>query len=141
VDTARTEAVDLGMLSPGYFDNRLRLALTAQNLGGTLKYDQEAESLPLAFRAAAAVQVTKNWLTALDVVAPKNDSPCVNFGTEYLLFSKDAWRFAGRAGFSSQTLSPSAGIGIGLKGFSVDYAFVLYSDLGDVHRISLTFNF
>ncbi|MCX5797746.1 MAG: PorV/PorQ family protein [Elusimicrobia bacterium] len=140
-DTANTEAVDLGVLSPRFFDDRLRLAVTARNLGGTLKYDQAEESLPLAFKAGAAFHITKDWLTALDVGAPKNDSPYADFGTEYLLAVGDFWRFAGRAGFSSQNLSPSVGIGVGCKTLSVDYAFVPYNYLGDVHRVSLTFSF
>ena len=140
-DTAKTEAADLGLLSPGFSDDRLRLAVTAQNLGGTLKYDQVAETLPMTIKAGAAFHITKNWLTALDVGVPKGGSPYVDVGTEYILAAGDWWRFAGRAGFSSQDVAPAAGIGVGCRGMSVDYAFVPYNYLGDVHRISLTFNF
>jgi hypothetical protein len=140
-DTAQTEAADFGMLSPRFLDGRLRLAVTAQNLGGVLKYDQVAEPLPMAFKAGASFFITPKWLAALDAGAPKGGSPYVNAGTEYFLAAGEAWWFAGRAGFSSQDDSPSAGIGVGCKGMSVDYAFVPYNYLGDVHRISLTFNF
>ena len=152
-DTARTEAVDLGLLSPRYLDERLRLALTAQNLGGSLKYDQVAESLPLAFKAGASMRITRDWLAALDVGVPKGGSPYVNLGSEYVLAAGDSWRFSGRFGLSSQDeggaiiqmgsqgVSPTFGIGVACKGMNVDYAFVPYNDLGDVHRISLTFNF
>ena len=97
--------------------------------------------MPLAFKAGAAFRITPNWLAALDVAAPKGGSPYVNFGTEYILAAGESWRFAGRAGFSSQDDSPAVGIGVGCKGLSVDYAFVPYNDLGDAHRVSLTFNF
>ena len=141
LDTAKTQAVDLGFLSPRFFDDRLRLAAAAQNIGGTLKYDQKAEPLPTAFRAGAALRLLPGWLVAVDGVAPRNDRPYVNAGTEYVLVPGDWWRVAGRAGFSSQNIAPSCGLGIGYRGFNVDYAFVLYGELGDVHRISLTFNF
>jgi hypothetical protein len=141
VDAAHTEALDLGLLSPRIIDNRLRLALTAQNLGGTLKYDQVAEPLPTTFKAGAAFHITSLWLADLDVAAPKGGSPYFNLGTEYVLAAGDSWRFAGRAGFSSQNDAPAIGIGVGCGGISVDYAFVPYNDLGDVHRISLTLNF
>ncbi|MDD5629503.1 MAG: PorV/PorQ family protein [Elusimicrobia bacterium] len=139
--TANTAALDLGLLWPGLIDDRLRLAFTAQNLGGTLKYDQAKESLPMAFKAGAAFRITPNWLAALDAAAPRNDSPYLNLGTEYLLAAGDWWRFAGRAGFSTQDLRPAVGIGIGGGAMSVDYAFVPYNYLGDVHRVSLTFSF
>jgi hypothetical protein len=140
-DTAKTEAADFGLLSPRIFDNRLRLALTAQNLGGTLKYDQVAEPLPMTFKAGATVHITPRWLADLDVAASRGGSPYFNLGTEYVLAAGDSWRFAGRAGFSSQDDTPTFGIGVGCGVMSVDYAFVPYNDLGDVHRISLTFNF
>lgn len=140
-DTAHTEAADFGILSPRFIDDRLRLAVMAQNVGGTLKYDQVKESLPMAFKAGASFRILPNWLAAVDAAAPKGGSPYVNAGTEYILAAGDSWHFAGRAGFSSQDDSPSVGIGVECKGMSVDYAFVPYDDLGDVHRISLTFNF
>jgi hypothetical protein len=146
--SAQTEALDVGILTPMYFNDRLRLALTMRNLGETLKYEQVAEQLPLVFTAGAAYRITANWLATVDVGAPRNDSPYVDVGTEYLLVAGDWWRFAGRAGFSSQTATnmegfsgASIGLGIGYGGMNVDYAFVPYGGLGDSHRISLTYNF
>ena len=140
-NSAQTEALDFGLLSPRCLDDRLKLALTVQNLGQGLKYGQAVEPLPLAVKAGSAYRITSNWLATMDLAYPKYNSPYVNMGTEYLIVSGDWWRFAGRAGFSSQNNAPSFGIGAGYRGLSVDYAFVPYGDLGDAHRISLTYNF
>jgi len=82
------------------------------------------------------------------VDAPKNNNPYANIGTEYLLVGGKSWRFAGRAGYSSQTAQgitgftgASIGIGIGYEGMNVDYAFVPYGSVGTAQRISLTYNF
>ena len=147
-DSAKTEALDAGLLSPAYLDGNLRLAITMRNLGRAIKYDQTPEQLPLVFGAGGAYRITSNWLVALDVDAPKNNNPYANIGTEYLLVGGKSWRFAGRAGYSSQTAQgitgftgASIGIGIGYEGMNVDYAFVPYGSVGTAQRISLTYNF
>ncbi len=146
--TAETEAVDFGILSPDYLDDRLKLAFTIQNVGGTLQYDQVPEPLPLTIKTGSSYRISSNWLASMDVGLPKGDSPFVDIGTEYLLVSEGFWRFSGRGGFSSQTYSnivglagPSLGFGVGYKGTDVDYAFVPYGGLGGAQRFSLTYNF
>ncbi len=148
LSTAETEAMDFGLLSPAYLDDRLRLAFDVQNLGGTLKYEQIPEPLPLALTIGGSYRITSSWLATMDIGLPKGDSPYINLGTEYLLVSDGWWRFSLRGGFNSQTYTnvagfagPSVGFGVGYKGFDTDYAFVPYSALGSAQRISLTYGF
>ena len=145
--SAQTGAVDIGVLSPAYFE-RLRLALTASNIGGKIKYDRASESLPLAMRIGSAYQISGSWLASLDVGLPKGDSPYAALGTEYWLPNSGAWKFAGRAGFNSQTIGSidgftgiSFGFGIRYGGYMMDYGFVPMGGVGQAHRISLTCNF
>ena len=145
-ETATTGAVDAGVLSPRLFSDRLRLAAVVRNAGGSLKYGGESDPLPLAFKLGGVLRLTDAWILALDLDIPRSDDPGVRMGTEYMFVDESSWRFAGRAGFSSADVSPAAGIGIGVRGLTVDYAFVPYSGLGysglgEVHRISLTFDF
>lgn len=148
LDAAQTGAVDLGVLSPRYLQERLRLAFTATNLGGTLRFEQSRESLPLALRLGSAYRITERWLAALDAAFPRGDAPYAALGTEYQLLTEGPWKFAGRAGFNSQTVGgidgftgASFGAGIGYGGCVMDYAFVPLGGVGQAHLVSLTYNF
>jgi len=145
VNSAQTVAVDAGVLSPEYFDRKLRLGFAMSNLGRTLKYQQTAENLPLTFKVGGAYHVTKNWLTSLDIGLPRGNGPYVAAGTEYLFPVRDSWSLAGRFGYSSQTLSDitgisgfSIGVGVGSKRLTFDYAFVPYGGVGITNRFSVS---
>ena len=146
LNTASAGAADIGLLSPRYLDGRLQLAFTAVNLGGdTLVYDQEGAQLPLTLRLGAALTPFRDLRFALDAVMPKSDNPYVATGMEYWLKNDGDWRFAGRAGFNSQTVGSidgftgvSLGFGVASRVASFDYAFVPLGGLGQAHRISLT---
>ena len=145
---AQTEAADFGALSPAYFNERLKLAFTATNLGGTMKFDTDAESLPLTFKLGSSYKITDHWLTALDVSFPRNDNPYAALGTEYQLVTSGSWKMSGRMGFNSQTIGSvdgftgfSFGFGIGNSLLAMDYAFVPLGGVGQSNRISLTCTF
>jgi len=149
VNTASAGAVDVGALSPAYLDGRLRLAFAALNLGGdTMHFGQAYEPLPVILRLGAAHRFAEGWLAAFDLGLPQNDRPYAAAGVEHTLRTREAWRLAARAGFNSSTIGGidgitgfSMGFGLGIKGSSVDYAFVPYGGLGAAHRLSLSFNF
>jgi hypothetical protein len=160
IKTARTGALDVGVLTPGYFGGRLKAALTATNIGGTMKFDQVKEKLPLALRAGAAYRPYERWLLSFDAVMPRDDNPYAAAGTEYKLvqtekvsYTRDAreepgWSFAGRAGFNSQTLGSidgfsgvSLGMGVDSGRYAMDYAFVPFGGVGQAHRLSLHYHF
>lgn len=146
--TAQTEAVDFGVLSPAYLNDRLRLAFTMTNLGGTMRFDAYNENLPLNLKLGSSYKIRDGWLAAMDVDFPRGDDPYVALGTEYQLATSGPWKFAGRAGFNSQTIGSidgftglSVGIGIGYSRLAVDYAFVPLGGVGQAHRLSLTCSF
>ncbi|MHB2026272.1 MAG: PorV/PorQ family protein [Elusimicrobiota bacterium] len=146
--TAQTEAADLGLLSPGYFDRRLHWALTARNLGPALKFDQAQENLPAAFDLGAAYEIVGGWIVSADAAAPRGGNPYFEAGTEYRLYQDRVWSFYGRAGYDSETLQSvtgfsgaAFGFGVGYGGLSVDYAFVPMGGVGQAHRISLGYAF
>jgi hypothetical protein len=148
LNTAQTAALDFGVLSPAYLDRRLRLAFTATNLGGTLKYEQAAENLPMTLRVGGVFHASRRWLASLDVSAPRDDAPYFAIATEYLLPVASTWSFAGRLGYNSQTMNDitgvsgaSIGVGIGSKALSFDYAFVPFGGLGIANRISVSASF
>ena len=144
LNSAQTAAVDAGVLSPAYLNQKLTLAFTVANLGGTLNYGDSPENLPLTFKAGSAYRIMPRWLASLDVGLPRNNGPYFAAGTEYVFPIKDDWKLSGRAGYSSQTMSDitgvsgvSAGLGFGSKILDVDYAFAPYGGLGITNRFSL----
>ena len=148
LETAQTLAADIGVLSPGYINDRLRFAFTAVNLGGKMKFEEETESLPLALRLGSAYKLGEKWNVGADVAFPKDNSTYFALGTEYALPVADEWTLTGRAGYNSRTAGDikgftgvSMGVGIALRKFALDYGFVPFGSLGVTHRIALSFCF
>ena len=146
--TARTGAVDLGILSPGYLDRKLRLAFTLTNVGGQMKFEQESGDLPLALRFGSSYAIFDRWLASLDAVFPRDGDPYAALGTEYRLPIRENVTVAGRLGYNSRTTGDidgitgiSCGVGLTLSRLSVDYGFVPLGGLGMTHRVSLSFKF
>lgn len=147
VATARTGAVDAGVLSPVYLNNKLRLAFTVQNLGGKMKFEDESEDIPMVLKTGGSYRIVDRWLVAVDVGFPKHDNPYVGVGTEYVLSIQDAWTLAGRAGFNSKTgdidgfTGVSFGVGFAFRRLGIDYGFLPLGDVGQAHRISISYKF
>ena len=148
VSSAQSEALDAGVLSRPYLDGKLRLAFDMSNMGPALKFDQVSESLPMTFKAGSSYKIRPNWLASLDVVMPRGGGPTLGMGTEYQVVTSGPWRFAGRAGFNSATISDisgfsgvSFGVGFGYRGASLDYGFVPFGGLGQAQIVSLSYNF
>lgn len=148
IDSASAIAVDFGVLSPAYLDNKVRFAATVVNLGTQLKYDQVEEDIPLAIRVGSAYQVTKSMILALDGVFPNDNDPYLGVGTEYNVPVSETMGFALRAGYNSRTTSEvdgvtgvTAGVGFSYQKMTLDYGFVPLGDVGLTHRVSLGYKF
>jgi len=146
LNTAQTEALDIGVLSPGFFEERIKLSLTATNLGGQLKYEQEAEDLPQAYRVGSQVRISDPWFFSLDGVAPNDNQPYIALGTEYTLKSSQDLSLSFRGGLNTrdtQDLSGfssfSFGVGVNFHDFSLDYAFLPLGTLGNTNQFSLSY--
>lgn len=148
VNSAQTVAADVGILSPGLLQDRLYLALAANNLGGKMRFDQARENLPLVIKAGAAINLHPRWLVTTDMAFPRDNDPYGAFGTEWQLLASPSFDFAVRAGFNSLTLKDidgitglSSGLGLSFGNLRVDYAFVPFGGVGLTHRVSLSFGF
>jgi hypothetical protein len=146
--TARTTAVDAGLLSPPMLDGALRLGLAARNVGGTLRFEREAEELPLIFKVGGSYRFLGRWLAALDLGLPRHDDPYVAAGIERALLVQDAWSLAARAGFNSRTIGSidgftgaSLGVGFAFEKTAIDYGFLPFGGVGQAHKASLSCKF
>ena len=146
--TAQATAVDIGVLSPALWGDRLRLALTSTNMGSKLKFDRDYEKLPQSIRLGAAVRPAGWWLASADFAIPNHDSPYFAFGGEAVMGATQEVRAAGRVGFNTRTLSDvsgftgfSFGIGLSAGGWDFDYGIVPFGVLGLTHRFSIGVRF
>lgn len=148
--SASTGAFDLGArLRLRFFDIPWVVSASVHNLGGRLKFIEEEDELPMTLAIANAVRLTKSFLLAFDVVAPKDNAPHGAMGAEYRFVYDSDLSATLRAGYNLRTNSGdlggrtglSAGGGFGIARFGVDYAWSPFGLLGDTHRISLNYRF
>jgi hypothetical protein len=146
VNSANTTSFDAGVLSPLFFNDRVRFGLVGRNLAGSLKYNNTSEDLPLDVRLGGTVQLKKNWILSLDQVFPKAGENFQAIGTEYVLSTSESFSLAGRAGYNTKWAKDkdgfagaSFGLGASFNRISLDYGILPLGDLGTTHRFSLTY--
>lgn len=148
IDSASAFAVDLGVLSPKLFQDKLQLSGSLTNLGSKMKFESEKEDLPLAFRLGSAFHVSQAWLLGLDVSFPNDNDPYAAVGTEYRIPVAQDMGLALRTGYNSRTTGDlsgvtgvTAGLGFVYQKLALDYGFVPMGDIGLSHRISVSLKF
>jgi hypothetical protein len=118
----------------------LSLGIVGRNIG-TMLYGQDAEWLPVELALGASTSLSRFNATA-DVVLPFDNSANVRCGLEYMPMNGLAVRVGYRTapadiGTLGIASGLTAGIGVLVGNFSVDYAFTPYGKLGTAHRIGL----
>ncbi len=143
-----TVSADLGILFPYFFENHFQLAMSAQNLMGTLRYDKEAYTLPLILRLGSVTRISNNFLITADIVGPRDNAPFLAMGGELKAGFGKATDVALRAGGNTRAVGDirgfhnlTFGTGIRYSAYSIDYSFSPFGDLGAVHRISAALNY
>ncbi|MBI4669217.1 MAG: PorV/PorQ family protein [Elusimicrobia bacterium] len=148
---AATFAADLGaMMDIGEPEaiagGTLNGSLAVLNLGGEIKFKDESDPLPLNVKPGVAWKrklADRDFAAALDADILVNDSKnYVNLGFEYWLIEQLGLRAGYQLGRDKGAgLGIAAGMGFKHAGLGVDYAFVPFGDLGDTHRVSLSYKF
>ncbi len=118
--------------------NKLTLGFAVQNIGEGIKFVNEEDELPLNFKLGAAYKLLHDQiLISCDLNQPSTDEFRVNTGLEWVVWEMIEFR----AGYNSNSATDSgitAGVGLKLKRFNLDYAFVPYGILGNTQRVSVT---
>jgi tetratricopeptide (TPR) repeat protein len=137
-------AGDLG-LQADLMGGRLRLGAAAQNLGSEQDpgFGGGAVQTPFTLRAGAALDLPAGFKALGEYrryVALGQDS--FAGGLEYSLSvagARTAWRFGWESDLGAgDPAGLTAGVGLGLASFTLDYAFQSLGDLGPVQRITLS---
>ncbi len=142
-ETANGYAFDLGMLY--HISQNTNLGLVVQNIGSKIKFVAESDNLPLNWKVGVACKLlNRKLIVALDINFPIDQKVSEYVGTEYWLNDLIAMR----AGYRTDVISYlgnvsglSAGMGVKLANYAIDYAWVSYGDLGKTHRFSVLISF
>ncbi|MFH1259962.1 MAG: PorV/PorQ family protein [Elusimicrobiota bacterium] len=138
-ESAGTSAIDAGFIFAP--TSRFLLGISALNLTGALKYFDESFNLPREKRLSIAYKLLKNrnLAFATDLKIDSEGKIDQLFGAEYLLGI-----LALRAGYRGDIKDNvdsasgiSAGLGLKLGSFELNYAWVPYGDLGTANRLSI----
>jgi hypothetical protein len=147
--TSDAYAIDLGVLAPGPIDG-MTLGASLANVGTVRSgfTDSFEDSLPVLFKVGLSHQpahapVPMTVLADLNV--PNDNDAYLTFGAELNLGKG----LLVRPGYSMQqtgldgeeAIGLTAGAGVAMQRYHVDYAFTSFPALGDVHRISLNTTF
>lgn len=136
-------AGDIGMVYDTPITH-LNISTVLQNIGFSTKLYKERIDFPFTFLFGTAYSVplsNRNTLECTaDVVARKNENIAGHFGVQYDLAKLFQLRAGYKLNYDEEDFS--AGFGISLHKYSVDYSITPYNhNLGNAHRLSITYNF
>ncbi len=133
-EISSSSAIDVGIL---YKKEDLSLGACISNLGTKIKFIKKEEKLPLNFKIGLGYKLLNNRaILALDINQPTDNDINFGIGTEYQVTNN----LFVRAGYKNDSGNGlSLGCGFIARNFQVDYSFLPYERLGDVHRFSLQF--
>lgn len=141
-EEASSFAIDIGQLYRPPIQG-LTLSAVVQNIGPRIKYAIEGDRLPLTLKFGSVYRIPNQPLTfTCDLSKPIDNNWRINLGMEVQLKRLVVLR----GGFNSQVFKDlgsgiTCGFGFSLKHYQLDYAFIPYDELGNTHRISITFRF
>jgi len=148
---ASTGAADVGARwrtwLPGQFP--YALSLSAQNIGGQLRFHEIGDPLPLIVTVGQAIKVTKGLVLTFDLNAARDRSYYSSFGVEWRVPMKQGLSAALRAGYDGRLRSADSGGatgvcfggGLGIQRFGFDYGWSPAGGLGSAHKMSLSYRF
>src|SRR5262249_39568625 len=114
-----------------------------------LKFLNQEDSLPQAFRAGLAYQIIHGLTLTGEVRLPKDSDVSYHGGAKYDYYDREEdATFSVRAGYRSDARKEgsgfgglTAGAGLTIYNQTIEYAWVPFGDMGSVHYFSLIFRF
>ncbi len=146
-ESAYSISADFGYMK-NIVDDKIIFGAALQNAGTEIQFRKKREPLPLNIKMGISVDnIINRLLLTCDVNLPYDNSPSAHIGIQYGYLIKGV-SLKLRTGFKTTTITDhdplsgiSAGLGIGIMNAIVDYAWVPYGNLGNTHRISLSYSF
>jgi hypothetical protein len=146
IDTYASDAyaVDLGLILKPLTD-RTSLGASLLNMGAARKgfTPTSKDDLPVTTRVGLTHRLAHLPLTIVaDGIFSNDNDPSFSVGGEMAIgegfFIRPGYSTAAsNLGQFERSAGLSAGAGLIMKGYQIDYAFTSFSDLGDIHRVSI----
>lgn len=145
--SAQSVAADLGVMVAPRQSETVLIGVLLENIGTPMKFDKESFSLPVNVRAGVRYQPQGNATLAFDLNQALDEDVIAHVGGEYIFRFARTGALAARAGYKTNTkgydglTGLTAGLGFGMGGIGIDYAFVPYGTFDTTHRVSLAYRF
>jgi len=149
--TGSSFALDLGVQAQRLTDlgeGPLDVGFSILNLGPAIAVGSIADPLPLKLQGGVLWHISPTVNGLLDLHLSVDQDPYFSIGSEVHFPFRDDKKFSIRAGYNiSRTreldglTAMSAGFGLDLNRFRMDYAWSPFGDLGSTNRISMGFRF
>jgi len=135
-------AFDFGLMFRKDFGGDVfKSGFCAQNIGTDIRYLSEISPLPKNFKLGASYQAfNRRLLVGVEADKPADNAYQYAGGLEFYLHQALAVRMGYNTKYSNVS-GYSLGIGINISGINLDYAFIPYDIMGDMHRISINAKF
>jgi hypothetical protein len=135
-------SVDAGVLARRVYHG-LSVGASLQHLGSMSHFADESPRLPTALRGGASYEYELGkagvLMAVVEAHAVRDNTPQFKGGLEYRAPEYAALRIGWVEGLDAQDIS--FGLGLFIKQFRLDYAFIPYRDnLGEGHRFTLNFD-
>ncbi len=138
-----TAALDAGVRIRRPVPSNTEFGLAVRNLGAPLKLGSESAPLPFELGAGLKWKYAPDFDILAEGRLPCDHAPYLLFAGELFLPYSGASGFFLRSGLNFRNYSDqgimgafTGGFGFRSGGFTLDYAFVPYGDLGSTHRVS-----
>ncbi|MCK5583287.1 MAG: PorV/PorQ family protein [Elusimicrobiales bacterium] len=137
-------AVDAGIIY--HAGEKTNVSLVLQNLGSKMKYEEESDPLPLDLK----VGMLHRSSNRLNLTAELNqyfidEKFYPSFGVEYWFRDAFALRGGYKFGYDTSNLGREVGLSLGfgvkVADLGVDYAYLPFGDLGNIHRFGFWLQF
>ncbi len=137
-------AVDAGLVFRDPSPRGTELAVALRNFGPPLKLGSEKAPLPFELAGGLKWKYTRDMNIFIEGRLPADHSPYLVFAGEWFIHSSPLSGLFLRSGLNFKNYYDhgfmgtfSGGFGLKLGGFSADYAFSPYGELGAAHRMTL----
>ena len=143
VDNSVSYAGDFGLsFRSGLPGIKAGIALT--NIGTKINFTNTSFALPAQIRTGLGYALFKDKASfGIDIIKPLKDDIQFCFGAEGWIMERVGLRAGYRSGLGhDQGLAGlTAGLGVRIERFNIDYAFTTYGVLGLTHNFSLSYDF
>ncbi|MCK5242095.1 PorV/PorQ family protein [bacterium] len=146
VYSARSIAADLCGLVKDLLLPDLTFGVVIKNLGLPIKFIAQADPLPITIEFGSSYKLfNQQLLLAFDISKPLQQEMLFKIGAEFnieeVLFFRTGYKYYQYGNDLGALSGLTAGLGAEITDYKLDYTFSPYTDLGNIHRISVTFPF